>query len=47
MKEINADTELEDDVELVDYPYIGIGKRLPSNKKQQVSCEQIEKIIGG
>ena len=36
-----------DEIDWCDYPYIGIGKKPISNKKQQASCEQIEKIIGG
>ena len=46
MKKINADTELED-IELVDYPYIGIGKRSISSKKKKLLDDDLERIIGG
>jgi hypothetical protein len=36
-----------DEIDWCDYPYIGIGKKSRTNKKQFATCEQIEKIIGG
>ena len=36
-----------DEIDWCDYPYIGIGKKPISNKKQTPTYEQLEKIIGG
>jgi len=44
MKEIINNT---DEIDWCDYPYIGIGQKPMSNKKQSATCERIEKIIGG
>ena len=46
MKEINADTELEE-LEMTDYPYIGIGKKNISTKKKNPTEDDLERIIGG
>ena len=46
MKDINADTNIEE-LELIDYPYLGLGKKSFHSKHKLVSDEQLEKIIGG
>ena len=46
MNKINADTEIEE-LEITDYPYLGIGKKPFYNKQKFASEEQLEKIIGG
>jgi len=48
VKQLHMKNEIDDidEIDWCDYPYIGIGKKPISNKKQ-ASCEQIEKIIGG
>lgn len=46
MKEINAHAEIED-IELTDYPYLGIGKKPNHNKQHYATDEQLERIIGG
>lgn len=43
MNEINADTKIEE-LEIIDYPYLGIGKK-PSQKNKYPTEEQLEKII--
>ena len=46
MKEINAHDEIED-IELTDYPYLGIGKKPFHNKQHFATDDQLEQIIGG
>lgn len=46
MKKINANTLFED-VEITDYPYIGIGKKPLNTHKKILTDEEIERIIGG
>lgn len=45
IKTIDANTTFED-IELIDYPYLGIGKK-PSQKNKYPTEEQLEKIISG
>ena len=48
MEKIDANTKFED-IEITDYPYIGIGKKPHTfNKKKRIPTEdEIERIIGG
>ena len=45
IKTIDADTKIED-IELTDYPYLGIGKK-PSQKNKYATEDELEKIISG
>ena len=46
MNEINADTKIEE-LEITDYPYLGIGKKPFPKKRKIISDDELEKIIGG
>lgn len=36
-----------EDIDWCDYPYLGIGKKPISKKKQTLTCEQLERLIAG
>jgi len=44
MNDINADTKFDEN-ELMDYPYLGIGRK--PRPRKNISEEVLEKIIGG
>jgi bacteriocin-like protein len=46
MEIIDANTKFED-IEITDYPYIGIGKKPFPKKRKIISDDELEKIIGG
>ena len=46
MEKIDANTKFED-IEITDYPYLGIGKKPLLNKRKLLTDEELEKIIGG
>lgn len=46
MEKIDANTKFED-IEITDYPYLGLGKKPLSNKRKLLTDEELEKIIGG
>jgi bacteriocin-like protein len=46
MEKIDANTKFED-IEITDYPYIGIGKKPLSNKRKLLTDDELERIIGG
>lgn len=46
METIDANTKFED-IEITDYPYIGIGKKPFPKKRKIISDDELEKIIGG
>jgi hypothetical protein len=47
MKQKIDDIEEIEDIELTDYPYLGIGKKPNHNKQHYATDEQLERIIGG
>ena len=36
-----------DEIDWCDYPYLGIGRKPISKKKQTPTCEQLERVIAG
>ncbi len=46
MEKIDANTKIEE-LDITDYPYLGLGKKPLSNKRKLLTDEELEKIIGG
>ena len=45
MEKIDANTKIEE-LDITDYPYLGLGKK-PLSNKRKLTDEELEKIIGG